>query len=101
GEGKGERLAGRFLGSLPPFTPQLGNFLYPGMGQSTFRLLDSSNGGQTTAADVAAAGFITDIPPYTTPFDASGSLRPGVSEFDNMPFGRPFLNGVAPPARPQ
>jgi len=100
-ERNAERLAGRFLGSLPPFTPQLGNFLYPGMGQSTFRLLDSSNGGQTTAADVAAAGFITDIAPYTTPFDASGSLRPGVSEFDNMPFGWTFLNGVAPPARPQ
>jgi hypothetical protein len=90
-----ERLAGRFLGALPPFSPQLGDFLFPGMGQSTFRLL-----GATTAADVAAAGFITDNAPYADPlFDANGvAVGP---KFDNMPYGWTFLNGVAPPARPQ
>lgn len=96
-----ERLAGRFLGILPPFAPQLGaTFLFPGMGQSTFRLLDASNGGLTTAADVLQGNFFTDIAPYAGPFDANGVFRPNFGP-DDMPFGWTFLNGVAPPARPQ
>jgi hypothetical protein len=83
-----ERLAGRFLGVLDPSTPQLApTFRFSGIGQSTFRLLDASNGGATTAGDVAAAGFITDVNPYLNPFtDARGVVQP--SAFGNdMPFG--------------
>jgi len=97
-----ERLAGRFLGILPPFTPQLAPFFrYPGMGQSTFRLLDASNGGSTTLADVVSAGFFVDNAPYTNPFfDANGVFRPGAGP-DDMPYGWTFMNGIAPPVRPQ
>ncbi|MBS0266057.1 MAG: right-handed parallel beta-helix repeat-containing protein [Planctomycetes bacterium] len=93
-----ERLAGRFLGSLPPFGPQPFGYpfyLYPGMGQSTFRLM-----GATTAADVAAAGFITDVAPYTNPGDANGVFRAGAT-VDEMPTGWTFLNGAAAPGQPQ
>ena len=96
-----ERLGGRFLGFLPPFTPNLGvGFQYPGEGQSTFRLLDASNGGATTLADVIQAGFITDVAPYTSPADARGLFAPNVQGPDT-PYGWTFLNGVAPPPRPQ
>ena len=97
-----ERLGGRFLGVLPPFTPDLGvGFQYPGVGQSTFRLLDASNGGQTTLADVLSAGFLVDTVPYTNPFlDANGLFRRPVL-IDDFPFGWTFLNGAVNPPRPQ
>jgi hypothetical protein len=97
-----ERLAGRFFPFLPPLTPQLGlTFRFPGMGQSTFRLLDAALGGATTAADVAAAGFITDNAPYTDPnTDAFGVFRPGAGP-DDKPFGWTFYNGTVPPVQPQ
>jgi hypothetical protein len=94
----GERLAGRFLGFLPPAPgspPLYDEYLYPGEGQSTFRLL-----GSTTAADVAQAGFFTDVAPYTSPNDANGVFRAGATP-DELPFGWTFLNGAAAPARPQ
>ena len=100
-ERNAERLAGRFLGFEPPFTPQLApNFLYPGLAQSTFRLLDSSNGGATTAADVAGAGFFTDVAPYANRTSARGVFPAGATA-DFVPFGWTFLNGAAPPTRPQ
>lgn len=93
-----ERLAARF--GLPPATPGgLSDlFLYPGIGMSTFRLLDSSNGGATTAADVAAAGFLTDNVPFVGPGSANGVNFPNSGA---SPWGWTFLNGAAPPARPQ
>jgi hypothetical protein len=65
---------------------------------STFRLLDSSNGGATTLGDVIGAGFITDDVPYTGPGSANGVFLPGSQA---LPWGWTFLNGAAPPARPQ
>lgn len=93
-----ERLAARF--GLPPATPggQSNLFLYPGLGQSTFRLLDASSGGLTTLTDVTNAGFITDLAPYTGPGSARGSFNPGSTY---LPFGWTFYNGTAQPARPQ
>ncbi|HEY2253343.1 MAG TPA: hypothetical protein VGH74_19855, partial [Planctomycetaceae bacterium] len=95
----GERLAGRFLGILPPApgSPFGYDFYrYPGMGQSTFRLM-----GATTAADVAQAGFLTDSAPYADPFfSANGVFRAGAGP-DEMPFGWTFLNGAPAPVQPQ
>jgi hypothetical protein len=66
------------------------------MGQSTFRLM-----GATTAADVAAGGFLVDTAPYANPFfDANGVFRAGAGP-DEMPFGWTFLNGAAAPVQPQ
>ena len=95
-----ERLAGRFLGQLPPppGSPPLYDFYrYPGMGQSTFRLM-----GSTTAADVAAAGFLTDSAPYVGPFVSSnGVFKRDPPQPDDMPYGWTFLNGAPPPVQPQ
>ena len=94
-----ERLAGRF--GLPPFgNVPLGSasVLYSGLGQSTFRLLDASDGGATTAADVAAAGFITDAAPYTSPASANGVNFAGSTA---LPWGWTFYNGTTPPTQPQ
>lgn len=100
-ERNAERLAARF--GLPPATPGgISNlYLYSGLGQSTFRLLDSSNGGQTTLTDVISAGFITDVAPYTSPFTSPAGLPSTATPISSMPYGWTFLNGAAPPARPQ
>jgi len=92
-----ERLAARF--GLPPVTPQIApQNLYSGLGQSTFRLLDSVSGGTTTAADVAGAGFFTDASPYTSPASAGGINFPGSTA---LPWGWTFYNGIVPPPQPQ
>jgi hypothetical protein len=71
------------------------------MGQSTFRLLDASNGGQTTLIDVLTAGFITDVAPYTSPFADARGVFGAPTLPDDMPYGWTFLNGTPPPAQPQ
>ena len=92
-----ERLGARF--GLPPTTPQIApQNLYAGIGQSTFRLLDSSDGGATTAGDVAAAGFFTDTAPYAGPGSANGV---GLAGSTMLPFGWTFYNGTTPPTQPQ
>jgi hypothetical protein len=93
-----ERLGGRF--GLAPNTPVIAPFnLYAGLGQSTFRLLDSSDGGATTTADVAAAGFLTDAAPYTSPFTSPNGV--GIPGNPMLPFGWTFYNGTTPPTQPQ
>ena len=73
-----QRLAARF--GLPPATPGGGSnaFLYPGLGQSTFRLF-------TAPGFDATAGFIFDTLPYTSPFSSSGVGAD--NPVDALPFG--------------
>ena len=84
-----QRLAGRF--GLPPATPGgLSDlFLYPGLGQSTFRLLSAPTGNIING--VAANPFAIDAF-YTSPFDANGVANPGPG-FDTMPYGWNLLGG--------
>lgn len=73
-----QRLAARF--GLPPGTPGGGSnaFLYPGLGQSTFRLF-------TAPGFDATAGFIFDFLPYTNPASSNG-VGPD-NPVDFLPFG--------------
>jgi hypothetical protein len=73
-----QRLAARF--GLPPATPGGGSnaFLYPGLGQSTFRLF-------TAPGFDATAGFIFDTLPYTSPLSSNGVGAD--NPVDAMPFG--------------
>ncbi len=73
-----QRLAARF--GLPPATPGGGSttFLYPGLGQSTFRLF-------TAPGFDATAGFIFDTIPYTSPLSSNGVGPDAPPEL--IPFG--------------
>ena len=73
-----QRLAARF--GLPPGTPGGGSnaFLYPGLGQSTFRLFTGSGFDAT-------AGFIFDTLPYTNPASSNGVGPDNPVNF--LPFG--------------
>jgi hypothetical protein len=85
-ERNAQRLAARF--GLPPATPGGAStfYLYPGLRQSTFRLLNM------TLADVVAGGFITDNF-YTGIGDANGIFTPGGFTFGKLPYGWNFLGG--------
>lgn len=85
-ERNAQRLAARF--GLPPATPGgLSNlFRYPGLGQSTFRLVNMD------LADVVAGGFIVDNF-YTSTADANGIFTPGGFTFGKLPYGWNFFGG--------
>jgi hypothetical protein len=73
---------------LPPnVNPVAAGFLYPGMGQSTFRVSAASN----TLGFGAGDAFALDGNPYVDVLDANGLLNGGNFPFDDMPFGWSLL----------
>ncbi|MFN0055145.1 MAG: beta strand repeat-containing protein [Planctomycetales bacterium] len=97
-----QRLAGRF--GLGPATPGgLSDlFLYPGIGQSTFRLLSAPTGNSDAGGSTNPFAFATDNA-YTSPFfDANGIYTPGgFNGIDKMPYGWNQFGDWNSPPRPQ
>jgi hypothetical protein len=87
GSGTRQRNAQRlaFRGPLPPTIAAGSQFLFSGMGESTFRISAAGN-----AFGTVTTPFFLDTDPYTNPFtDASGVLNGGGGPLgvDFMPYG--------------
>ena len=85
-----QRVPARGTGTfeLPPsslVSPDLGQYQYPGMGASTFRIeSDFDTSGFLNAGTTVDSIFFIDDTPIPPTFNANGILRPGP---DEMPYG--------------
>jgi hypothetical protein len=86
-ERNAQRLAGRF--DLPPglVIGDSEDFLFPGMGESTFRVNSDVNTANTFT--FGNLPFIFDADPYVDQFSANGIIRGGTGQafLDRMPYG--------------
>ena len=71
------RLAARIPNFSAPGSPVGASFLYPGMGESTWRI----------SSDTTDSNFILDTAPYTTTNDANGNFLNGIGANGELPFG--------------
>lgn len=81
------RQAARIPGYNAPLVGPGLNFLYPGMGASTWRVSNDSLGYTDAGGNAYFPGGILDTSPYNDTFDADGRYLLGIGNNGEQPFG--------------